>query len=58
MHETDNYNALKQSFLAGDKFRAEITYTEKEVLDLLIRCPYDMPGNIKDWFNQNKKIVL
>jgi hypothetical protein len=58
MHETNNYKALKQGFLAGDKFRAETTYTEKEVLDLLIRCPYDMPDNIKDWFKNNRKIVL
>jgi hypothetical protein len=39
----------------GAKWKSQNMYTEKEVLNLLLSCPYDFSDNIKSWFKQNKK---
>lgn len=33
MHETNNYKALKEGFIAGAKWQAERMYSEEEVLN-------------------------
>jgi hypothetical protein len=30
-------------------------YSDSEVLDLLLNCPYEFADNIKKWFNENSK---
>jgi hypothetical protein len=34
---------------------AERMYSEEEVLELLLNCPYEFEDNIKEWFEQFKK---
>jgi len=43
------------NFIEGAKWQQERSYSEEEVLDILIRCPYMLPGDIKEWFNKIKK---
>jgi hypothetical protein len=30
-------------------------YSEEDVIELLIRCPYVLPSDVKNWFEQYKK---
>lgn len=67
MHDTNNYQALKQGYKAGARDMTDKLYSEKEVYDILEKaiedyycydldweydCNYD---NLKKWFNQHKK---
>ena len=46
---------IKEIFKDGDKWQQERSYSEEEVLYLLLNCPYEFQDNIKSWFEQFKK---
>ena len=45
----------QDDFIQGAKWQQERSYSEEEVLDLLLNCPYEFQDNIKSWFEQFKK---
>ena len=60
MHETNNYKALKEGFIAGAKWQQERSYSEEEVLDLLCARNiefnlYEGRDEVEKWFKQFKK---
>lgn len=60
MHETNNYQALKQGYEAGARDMAKVKYNEDEVLQLLQRREFDIKHkrnilSTREWFNQVKK---
>ena len=52
----ETYTAYK-GFMAGAKYQKENSYTEEEVLALILKFNDDKPGGFdaSQWFNQNKK---
>ena len=57
MHETNNYKALKEGFIAGAKWQQERSYSEEEVI-AFARWMYDYKGDInkvEELFEQFKK---
>lgn len=59
MHETNNYKALKQGFIAGAKWKTKIMYSEEEVLDIIDKAFHMYASSYrqdaKKWFEQHKK---
>jgi hypothetical protein len=57
--EEENLHLLghRKSFIKGAKWQQERSYSDEEVLELLLNCPgpYLTDEEIKEWFEQNKK---
>lgn len=52
----DNKNRYYYDFIAGAKWQQERSYSEEEVLQLLLRLQQtESYDNLYDWFNQFKK---
>ena len=48
-------SAFKLGLELGSKWQSERMYSEYEVLELIISCPFEYAGNIKSWFHNLKK---
>jgi hypothetical protein len=45
----------ERTFKAGFQFAQSKMYSEQEVLQLLLSCPFKYSDNKKEWFETNKK---
>ena len=59
LQEEIQYGASKSDIIDNlNKWQQEQNknlYSEEEVIELLIKCPYVLPSDIKNWFDQFKK---
>lgn len=44
-----------QGFIEGAKWQAERMYSEEEVFEMMSKCPYILPTDIKNWYEKFKK---
>ncbi len=58
-HSQEVKSYFLTAFRLGAKWQQEKSYSEEEVLELLLYCPspYLTDEEIKEWFEQNKKEI-
>lgn len=59
MHETNNYKALKQGFIAGAKWQAERMYSQEEVNEIIAETWLSCEDNEGDetFTNARERII-